>query len=140
MAYEIFTRKVTRTGNPALAFNTFGRIGLNQAATRLFQKDAIEFVLLLWDTEERKLAIRPITKKDTRAYRIAYSKKGNGSGFSAKTFFDYIGLDYSSTFSVLAQWNEEEGLLEADVPQERLKDLRQQKLLPVEPNRKIRTA
>jgi|ERR1051325_880560 hypothetical protein len=141
MAYEIFTRKVTRSGAPTIAFNTLGRISLNQSATRQFLKEAVEWVLLLWDRQARKVALRPITKKDARAYRVSYYKKSNGCGFSAKTFFDHIGIDYSASFTVAAEWNEEEGILEATLPEEKLKDERQQKLMPMEtPNKRSRSA
>lgn len=140
MAFEIFTRKVIRTGNPAIGFNALGRISLNQAATAQFRKDAVEFVLLLWDRDAHTVALRPITKKDSRAYRVAYNKKANACGFSAKTFFDYIGLDYTSSFAVPAEWDDEEGFFRIVVPAEKLKDERQQRLVPMEANRKAKPA
>ena len=132
MAFEIFTRKHTRLRDPAISFNRLGRIGLNQAATLVLQKDAVEFVLLLWDKTTGVIAIRPITKKDPRAYRISYAKRGNGSGFSAKTFLDWIGFDYSSTRSFPADWNEREGRFEIKPLPETLKDERQGELAVVE--------
>jgi hypothetical protein len=140
MAFEIFTRKVIRTGNPVVGFNALGRISLNQAATAQFRKDAVEFVLLLWDKEAHMVALRPITKRDARAYRVAYNKKANGCGFSAKTFFDYIGLDYKTSFSVPAEWDDEEGCFKVVIPTERLKDERQQRLIPVETPRRSKPA
>jgi hypothetical protein len=50
----------------------------------------------MWDTEERKIALKSTSnKKDPRAYRIRYQEQGNGATFSAKTFLDFIGVDYS---------------------------------------------
>jgi len=108
MAWEIFTRKVRRRGSPAITFNKLGRISLNKTATETLEKDAVEFILLLWDGGKRQVAIRPITKKDPRAYRLAYGKKGNGAGFSAKTFMDYIDYDYSESRSTPVRWDEGE--------------------------------
>jgi len=125
MAYEIFTREVIRTGSPRISVNTLGRVGINQAATKILKDNAVEFVLLLWDKERNKIAIRPITKKDKRAYIVTFAPKGNGAGFSAKTFFKYIGYDYAETRSLAAEWNENEGILEIDVPPENLKDRKQ---------------
>jgi hypothetical protein len=137
MGYEIFTRKISRVGTPAVSLNTLGRMGLNKAATRVLEREAVEYVLLLWDRENHRIAIRPIKKKDGRAYHLSYGKKGNGSGFSAKTFFDYIGYDYSETRSLPAEWNEGEGIFELEVPVEHLKDEKQRRLLPVEGNRRV---
>jgi len=113
-------------------FTMLGRISLNKAATRILEKDAVEFVILLWDRDAKRMGIRPITKKDPRSYRVSYGKNGNGAGFSAKTFFDFIDYDYSVTRSFPVEWNDKENMFEGQIPPEHLKDPRQQKLLNVE--------
>jgi hypothetical protein len=129
MGYEIFTRKVIRAGSPTVAISKSGKIALNKSSTVTLERNAVEFVLLLWDKDRRKIGIRPITKKDARAYRLKYGPKNNGAYFSAKTFFDYIGVDYSETRSFPAVWAEDESLLEAEVPTEFMKDEKQQRLI-----------
>ena len=118
--WEIFTRKVRKRGTPAITFSTLGRISLNKAATVPLEKEAVESVLLLWDATSRSVGIRPITKRDDRAYRLAYGKKGNGAGFSAKTFMDYIGYDYSESRSFPLRWDEHESVYIAEIPSEHL--------------------
>lgn len=110
--YEIFNRKVVRTGTPAISINTTARIGVNRSATEILQKNGVEYALLLWDKEESKIGIQAALKTDTRAYRIAFNKKGTGAFFSAKTFFHYILYDYSQTRSYIAEWNSVEKMLE----------------------------
>lgn len=132
MPFEVFSRKVSRVGTPMMTFTTLGRIALNKSATRVLEKDAVEFVVLLWDRDSRRVGIRPLTKRDPRAYRVGYGKKGNGAGFSAKTFLDYIEYDFSVSRSFPAEWNDKEGQLEAQIPSEHFKDTRQQRLLPVD--------
>ena len=95
MAYEVFTRKTPRMGNPVVSFSKIGQIAFNQYAARQLQKAGVEFVLLMWDPEERKIGIKTAGEKDPRAYRMRYNDKGNGASFSAKTFLDFIGVDYS---------------------------------------------
>ncbi len=57
-------------------------------------------------------------KKDPRAYRIRFNAKGNGAGFSAKTFIDHIGIDYSERRSIVVDVNpNSEYLLEVQVPE-----------------------
>jgi hypothetical protein len=118
MPYEIFTRKVPRAGTPMMSFSKIGQIAFNQSAARILQKDAIEYVLLMWDSSEKKVAIKSTSnKKDQRTYRIRYASKGNGAGFSAKTFLDYIGIDYSERKGMQIEINtNSELLIEAKVP------------------------
>lgn len=129
MAWEIFERKVRRSGSPALTFNRLGRMSLNKTATGLLEKEAVEFVLVLWDASKRQIGIRPITKKDPRAYRLAYGTKGNGAGFSAKTFMDHIGYDYKESRSIPVRWDDGESMFIGEVPSEYLQQNRQQPLL-----------
>ncbi|MDP2996498.1 MAG: hypothetical protein Q8N47_03355 [Bryobacterales bacterium] len=111
MAFEIFSRKVRRLASPQVTLTTLGRIALNKAATVILEKQAVENVILLWDIETKRFAIRPISKKDSRAYRVHYGKKGNGAGFSAVTFLDHIGYNgRNESRSFSADWNEEEGM------------------------------
>lgn len=106
MPYTIFERKTPRIGSPVLSFSKIGQITFNQAASRILQKEPIEFVLLMWDEVERKLAIKAISnKKDPRAYKIHYNDKGNGASFSCKTFLDFIGVDYSSRKAIPIEVN-----------------------------------
>jgi hypothetical protein len=126
MAFEIFTRKIQRVGSPTASLTKMGRLALNKAATSKLEGDAVENALLLWDKDRRIIGIRPITKKDDRSYKINYDKKGGGSGFSAKTFFDYIGYDYTETRTLPAKWNEQEMAFLIEVPEAHLKAERSQ--------------
>ncbi len=129
MPWEIFERKIRRSGSPGLTLNRLGRISLNKSATAILEREAVEFVLVLWDGSKRQIGIRPITKKDPRAYRLAYGVKGNGAGFSAKTFMDYIGYDYKESRSIAIRWDEGESMFVGEVPAEYLQSQRQQPLL-----------
>ncbi len=96
MAYEIFEKKTPRLGTPVMSFSKLGAITFNQTASRQFKKIGAKNILLMWDTESRKLALKTTTdEKDPRSYVIRYNDKGNGASFSAKTFLDYAGIDYS---------------------------------------------
>ena len=112
MAWEIFTRKVVRTGTPAISVSSLGKIVLNNSATDILKKNEVEAVLLLWDSGERRIGIQKVLKTDTRSYKVGYSKRGGSAAFSAKTFFDYIGYDRPHTQSYAAVWNPGENILE----------------------------
>ncbi len=119
MPYEIFTRKRIQSGTPAVSFGPMGRVGLNQASTQILQANAVEFILLLWDKDNRRVAIRPITKRDKRAYKLSYTK--SSAQFSGKSFLEYINYDFSETRSFPAEWNEDEGVFEIEIPAEHFK-------------------
>ncbi len=135
MSYQIFEKVVTRTTTPSITITKIGRIMLNAAAARIFHENAVESVLLLFDKDQGKIALKPIgSKKDTRAYRVTYGKNNNGCSFSGKSFLDFAKVDYSYKRSFPTVWNENDGLLEINLAAE--KEAKQRRLLPVEPNRR----
>jgi len=96
MAYQVFERKSSRMGIPMLSFSKLGQVVFNQPAAAILQKEAVETILILWDAAEKKMAMKTTgNKKDPRSYRIRYNPKGNGASFSAKTFLDHVGIDFS---------------------------------------------
>lgn len=121
--YEVFTRKVPRMGNPIMSFTRAGNIVFNTLAAQQLQKATIDHVLIMWDTEARKIGLKSTSnKKDGRAYRIAYRDEGNGAGFSAKTFLDYIGIDYSERRGMDVDINpNHEMVVEVKIPDEYFK-------------------
>ena len=127
MGFTIFERKRIQTGTPGVSLSTGGRVGINQAATQILQANAVENVLLLWDEERRRIGIRPITKKDKRAYRLTQGK--SSSMFSGKSFLEFIGYDMSKTRSFPAEWNEEEERFEIEIPAEYFKTKGRQRRL-----------
>ncbi len=129
MGFEIYSRKIQRGGTPSVSFTTLGRLAFNKAATALFEKNAVEKVLLLWDPEKRLIGIRPITKTDPRAYKVHYGKRGNGCGFSAVTFLKYIGYSRKGETQTLpAKWNEQEEMFIVEVPEQLLENEREQSI------------
>jgi hypothetical protein len=119
MGYEIFQRDTTRITSPAVTLTPFGRIGLNAAASRVFEKNAVEYVLLLWDSDLHMVGIRPITKRDTRAYKVSYGKRHDGAGISAKSFLDHIGANLRRRQTLVATWNEQEAIFEFALPEQK---------------------
>jgi hypothetical protein len=140
MAYEIFSRKVRKLRTPAVTVTKLGRLAFNKAATAPFEKNGVDNVFLMWDAERRQIAVRPTNKKDPRAYTVTYGRKGNGAGFSAKTFFDYIEFDYSESRSMTAEWNDQEMMFEIKVPEDFLANRRQQVMPLGMPKRQAKPA
>ena len=120
MAYEVFDYKATRLGSPALTITTDGRLALNGDAGDLLRSVGAKFAHLLWDAEARKIALRPLTKRDSRSYRLTVPRAHKrGMSVSAATFLRYIGWSSSTRATLAVEWNEKEKLLEAVLPPDR---------------------
>jgi len=118
-------------GTPTMSFSKLGQIVFNTLAAQQLQKAAIDHVLLMWDTEERKMAIKSTSnKKDSRAYHLRYHESGNGGNFSAKTFLDYIGIDYSQRRGMAVEINpNHEVVVEVKIPDEYFKRKNQPRIV-----------
>ncbi len=139
MEYEIFEKKATRFGTPAVTFNRKDRISINSQAARIFHQQAVEFVLLLWDKQSRGAALRPMTKKDSRAYKLSYGRvsnnQPNGASFSARSFMRYVGWKTQEKQTMPATWNDDKQIMEFVVPEDCLEDDNQEKLLTMTDSR-----
>lgn len=120
MAYVVYEKVVKRTTSPTVSISKLGRISFNAASTETLRKNAIEYVLLLWDKESRKVAVKSTSKKDTRSYTLRFTQKNRMSGFAAKTFLNYIEYDFTESHQYPCTWSEREDMFEFQVPAERL--------------------
>jgi hypothetical protein len=124
MAFEIYAKeRPSKSLTPMLSISQkLGRCTLNRAAAELFDKDAVQTALLLWDKETHRMGIRPLPKKDPRSFNIRYARKdkvATGASFSGVMFLNHIGYDLSETKSYPIRWNAEEGHFEVELPKER---------------------
>jgi hypothetical protein len=135
MSFEIYAKeRQSKSMAPMLSISPLGRCTLNRAAAEMFDKDAVQIILLLWDQETHKIAIRPITKKDPRSFNVRFSRKdkiATSAAFSGVLFLKHIGYDMSETKSYPIQWNAEEAHFEAELPKEKFQG-QQQPLAAVE--------
>jgi len=140
LGYEIYVKEfASRSSAPTITLaGKLGRITLNRSAAEMFDKDAIQHVLLLWDKDSLKFAIRPLTKKDDRAFNIRYSKKDKqviGAAFSGVMFLRHIGYDFTTTGTYPLTWNADISMFEVQLPKERF-GASQRPLLAVEGGKK----
>ena len=111
MPYEVFTRQRVRTGVPTVRVSNLGRINLNIHATEILKSNGVTHVILLYDKEELKMAVKQAPKTDTHAYRLLFTRNATSCSVSAKTFFDHIKYDFQPrTFN--AEWNAREKMFE----------------------------
>jgi hypothetical protein len=124
MGYEIYEKEFpSKSTSPTITISPLGRCSLNRAAAAMFHKEAVENVLLLWDKDSHKFAVRPITKKDARSFNIRYSMKEKmvvGAGFSGVLFLRHIGYNFTTTSTYPIKWDANQSLFEVELPKERL--------------------
>jgi hypothetical protein len=120
MAYEIFDSKATRSRSPGLTIRADLRIAFNADARNLFTSVGAKYAQILWDRESLRLAIRPLTKPEARAFKLTFPNIRRGPTIAAQSFLRYIEWQAGEPFTTAVNWNEKEGLLEAALPRERV--------------------
>jgi hypothetical protein len=118
MAWEVFTKKIIRTGDPVITLGKMGRMAFNMQATNIFEAHNATHVVLLWDKEAYKCGVRLASNKDVGAYKLTFNKKYNGAGFSAVTFMNHIRYDWTETRAFNADWDEAAQMFVFAIPQE----------------------
>jgi hypothetical protein len=143
MAWDIFVKESrTRTTSPMLTIGKkLGRCSLNRAAAAMFEREAVEFVLLMFDKSARKMGLRPVSKKDPRAFAVRYIRSKDkdkavvGAAFSGITFLQHHGYDLSETKGYPIQWDTEDSIFDVQLPEEKF-NVQQKPLGAVEGGRK----
>jgi hypothetical protein len=117
MGYEVFDQKGTKIGSPALTITKAKTIFLNPYAGDLIRRAGGKFVHLLWDAGAHKMALRPLAKADSIAFKLTnQSGTRRGMTVSAAAFLRYIGWNAAKSTAVAVSWNEKEKALEALLP------------------------
>lgn len=112
MGYEIYTRQIIRSSSPTITLNRRGRMVFNVAATKILHDLGVETAFLLWDSEAKKFAVKPTSKRDDRAVSIRYSQGHKWAALSAIGFISHIGHDMETTKAYPATWNANESMFE----------------------------
>jgi hypothetical protein len=128
MAVTIYARKVWRTSLAAVSIGSRGRIYFNAPTARLLHVNGAEWAPLEFDRAQRKIAVRPLNKRDKRAFRINYVPNFSQAAVCAKSFLLQLGWD-KRRYQVEAQWDEQKSLLEFKMPWARSDRI---ELLPLE--------
>ena len=115
MAYTVFERPVWRSPLPAVSISISGRIYLNVFATRHLYVCGAKSALLLHDQNQRRIAVRALTRKDPRAYCIDYHPNLRQADISAKRFLKQLGWD-GQRYHLEATWNGRDSTLEFPSP------------------------
>lgn len=143
MGYTIFEKEYpSKSTSPTITISPLGRCALNRAAAEMFSKDAVEHVLLLWDGEAKRFAVRSVGKNDKRSFPVRYSRKDDktviGGAFSGVMFLKHIKYNYKETGTYPITRSADGALYEVQLPEERFQGQaeQQQSLIAVEGGKK----
>lgn len=121
MAYEVFQRTAVRVDEPTLAITPDGRMVLNAAAARTFERYGVKFVLLLWDKSNLKIALKATHQDDKNAYAVSHVPSKHAMSLRAKLFLGYIGWSSSKREILPATWNDKDSKLEIALQRKHIK-------------------
>lgn len=117
MAYEVFDQKATKLVTPMLTISRGKTIYLNPGASDLLRESGGKFIHLLWDASARRIALRPLARPDSIAFKLTnQSGERRGMTVSAAAFLRHIGWNATKSKTFEVAWNEKEKLLEASLP------------------------
>ncbi|HLW77921.1 MAG TPA: hypothetical protein VKS01_13075 [Bryobacteraceae bacterium] len=115
MAYKIFERVSARVVVPALTIAPQGRVVFNAAACRLLIESGVKHVIVLWDSEARKIGVKSGSKDDKNAFSVTFTG-GHSASFGAKSFFQHIGWSAPKRQLLETTWNPKTKMFEATLP------------------------
>jgi hypothetical protein len=119
MGYEVFKRTGARVETPTISITPDGRITINAAAVRIARESRVKSVVLLWDSNNHRLAIKVTSTSNPDSYALTIATSHSGS-MRAKSFLKYIGWRARKRETIPATWDERERMFEATLPVEYL--------------------
>jgi hypothetical protein len=130
LGYEVQSALTNRSpaGRAVISVQPSGVLRMNLEATELLKELNAVRVLLLWDSEKRKIAVAPAAKNDSRSYKLSYDSKKRSAQFAAKATIKNIG--WYSDKSVRIPVHVVDKMLEGILPAEYLGGARTRKKKP----------
>ena len=94
-----------------------------EPAAESLDKDGVTAVLLAWDADTYRIAIKAGTNKDPRSFNVQFArdkktKKVTSAAFSGVLFLKHIQYDMSETKRYPLTWVSEHAHFEAQLPAE----------------------
>ena len=95
MSFERFTR-VGRGYKSKVSTTKSGLLGFNQGAVKHFKLDQYDWAILYYDKHDGRIGIG-LTNDANEEGVCKLRKRASGADVSARSFFDYYGINYDKT-------------------------------------------
>ena len=92
MGFELFVAKRSRGYDPKIAIRKNGQIYFNVGSIKHFSLTNYEHVQLLYDAEEKKIAVKLTNDKTANGILKLSRRKDESAWISAKNFFSFFQI------------------------------------------------
>lgn len=116
VAYELFERVAVRVDEPTLSVAPGGRIAFNAAACRILLDAKIKTVVILWDKDTNRIAVKAASKGEKNAFGISFTGDNHSASLTAKLFLRRIAWSASKRVALDTIWNATDRMFEATLP------------------------
>ena len=117
MAFEIFKKtSVRRSRAPKVSISKGGALHLNTACLAQHFQD-IGFVQLLFDSDSRRIAIKPAAAGEEHTDEICRAKQG-GAHVSGQAFLSHYEIEHDETKAFPVTWADDPGAVIISLTQE----------------------
>lgn len=119
MGFVRFT-KTGRSYVPNVSIWSRGQIGFSVGAVNRFRLDQYDYVVFLFDPEEKKIGFL-FTTDEKEEGAIKLNKRSTGIMAGAKSFLDFHDIDYSETAQYTLSHDKENNLLIISLGERKMK-------------------
>ena len=117
MAYEIVTKHSRNSeGEMTVSLGVGGIVYVSAKAMR-DHFSSVEYVHLLFDVTNKKVAIKPLKEKQLNSFKLNFSSQDRKSTgmVTCRSFLKGLGLNDSSVKNIPAEWDEKNKFLEFEL-------------------------
>ena len=111
MAFEAFTSIKSRsTGEPKVSILKQGNFSFNSSTMKLIKDKNIDYVILMFDRDTKRIAFKPAQKGEAGAYTLRHMK--GLAQVSGVAFLNNYEINYKEqSISYPVTWSDEAGML-----------------------------
>ena len=108
MSFEFF-RHSGRGFQPKASVRKQGQIGLNQGSVKRYDLSDWEYVILGYDADHDRIAIKRATSNEAGATKLVI--RDSNASIAAKSFFDYYMIPYEATRQYPLDYDKDQEML-----------------------------
>lgn len=120
MGFSPFAKE-GRTHRPSVTIVKQGTLGINRPAMEKFDLASVDYVVLMYDAAQKRIAIYPVASGDAPgAIKLRHRSVGGGADISARAFLEKFDIPYgdrSRKCSVLEE-SKQLGVMVCELPTE----------------------
>ena len=106
VTFKIFDKRRQHCDlKPAISINRYGKFAFNKPASDFLKEHGFKTVVLMYDSEQKKIGIRKPIGYDEAEYRLSDSQEKFYLVFSSQAFLKFIEYPLTQTKSFPLEWD-----------------------------------